>query len=74
MSEPKHVGLRPEHIALLTLISQGNYLPHIHADYGLLRRLYRSDLISYGWYQVEVTAAGKALLAAVKKEAGHGSE
>jgi len=52
--------------ALLQLIAEGNYMPHVHAEYPHLAWLYREGYITYGWRNVEVTDAGRIALAAQK--------
>ena len=56
-------------LALLQHISEGCYLPYIHSDYTILAWLYRHGYISYGWYNVQITDAGKQALAAQKAAA-----
>jgi hypothetical protein len=48
--------------ALLQQIAEGCYLPYIHSEYTTLAWLYRHRYISYVWYNVQITAAGKEAL------------
>jgi hypothetical protein len=60
--------MTPAQQELLQQISEGCYMPYIHSDYTTLAWLYRHGYISYGWFAVEITAAGKA---ALKEAASH---